>query len=152
MKNALLLFTLLLSGSGLMAQTLKPEFLWELGRVSDPQISPDGKEVLYSVRTYDLAANQGNSNIWKVNMATGESVAVADGASNESSAKWSADGKKIFYLDDQGGASTLWSMTPDGGSKAQEIKLAGDINAYGIAPNGSRRRSRASCAEPPPTA
>src|SRR5436190_14849066 len=97
----------------LAAQTLKPEDLWKLGRVSDPQVSPDGKEVLYNIRNYDLGANKGNSDIWKVNVASGNAIALSAGPSNESSAKWSRDGQTVYFLDDQGGASTLWSMKPD---------------------------------------
>ena len=116
---------------------MKPEDLWKMGRVSDPQLSPDGKEALYNVRSYDLAANKGNSDVWKVTIATGMTLKLASGSSNETSAKWSNDGKKIFYLDDQGGSNNLWSMLADGSSKTQEVKMGGDINAYGISPIGN---------------
>lgn len=128
---------LLMTQFAISQRTMVPEDLWKLGRVSDPQVSPDGKEVLYNIRTYDLAANKGNSDIWKVAIASSSAVKIAGEVSNESSAKWSKDGKKIFYLNDQGGASTLCSMNPDGTGKVNEVKLENDINAYGISGDGN---------------
>jgi len=78
MKKILLLLSVLLTVTAI-AQTnlITPEFLWKLGRVSDPQLSPDGKEVLYNVRTYSLQLNKGNSDIWKVTIETGAAVKLA---------------------------------------------------------------------------
>src|SRR5689334_719941 len=92
------------------AQVITPEFLWKLGRVSEPQLSPDGKEALYNVRTYSLQLNKGNSDVYKVNLETNVSTKLASDSANETSAKWSTDGKKIFYLSDKGGSNQLWSM------------------------------------------
>jgi dipeptidyl aminopeptidase/acylaminoacyl peptidase len=116
---------------------MNPEFLWKLGRVSDPRLSGDGKECLYNVRSYSLQLNKGNSDIWKVNLTTGAAVQLTKDSSNETSAKWSSDNKKIYYLNDQGGSSQLWSMNADGSGQQKESNLDSDINAYGISPDGS---------------
>src|SRR5438105_2504343 len=87
--------------SQLQAQDkMTPEFLWTLGRVSDPQLSPDGLQVIYNVRGYNLQRNKGNTDIWKVDFAASTAVRLAGDSSNETSPSWSSDGKKIFYLDD----------------------------------------------------
>lgn len=117
-------------------QKITPEFLWKLGRVSDPRISPDGKDVLYNVRSYSLQLNKGNSDIWKVNLQSGTSVQLTKDSSNETSAKWSRDGKKIFYLNDKGGSNQLWSMNADGSNSVKESELEYDINSYGISADG----------------
>src|SRR5437016_1768477 len=77
---------------------ITPEFLWTLGRVSDPRLSPDGKEALYNVRSYDLKLNKGNSDIWKVNIQTSVAIHLTTDSANENSARWNHDGKKIYYL------------------------------------------------------
>jgi dipeptidyl aminopeptidase/acylaminoacyl peptidase len=118
-------------------QTVTPELLFRLGRVSEPQLSPDGKEALYNVRSFSLQLNKGNSDIWKVNLETGKETKLAGDSANETSAKWSADGKKIFFLSAKGGSSQLWSMNADGSNAMQESKLPYDINAYGISPSGN---------------
>ena len=62
---------------------LTPELLWKLGRVSEPQLSPDGKYVLYSVKTYDLTTNKGNTDIWKMDVSGSNAVKLAGTESDE---------------------------------------------------------------------
>ena len=67
MKNKhIILFCLLtfIAGVSFAQQVLTPESLWKLGRVSDPQLSPNGEKVVYSIRNYNLSTNKGNSDIW----------------------------------------------------------------------------------------
>ena len=129
---------LAVSAGSLNGQVMKPEDLWSLGRVSDPQVSPDGKEVLYAVRTYDLAANKGNTGIWKLTLGSGRTLRLTRGTSNATSAKWSADGTHIYFLDDSSGINALWKMNPEGEGRAMVYSATGDINGYGFSPDGSR--------------
>ena len=138
-KNRILLiigFICCASGSIFSQGKMTPEFLWKLGRVSDPQVSPDGRECLYNIRRYDLQLNKGNSDIWKVNLQNGSAMQLTSDSSNESSAKWSRDGKHIYFLSDKGGSSQLWSMNSDGKVQQRESNLEFDINAYGISNDG----------------
>jgi len=116
---------------------MTPEFLWKLGRVNEPQLSADGKECLYNIRQISLELNKGNSDIWKVNLQSGASTKLTSDSANETGARWSHDGKKIFYLSDKGGTSQLWSMNADGGYQQKESSLEYDINAFGISGNGN---------------
>ena len=136
-KIALLLFVFSMSciQDTFSQAKMTPEFLWQLGRVSDPQLSYDGKECLYNVRYISLELNKGNSDIWKVNLQTGSVTRLSTDSANETSAKWSMDGKRIYYLNDRGGSSQLYSMNPDGTNQQKESNLNYDINAYGISPD-----------------
>jgi dipeptidyl aminopeptidase/acylaminoacyl peptidase len=137
MKKGLLTISFLFClTAGFSQGKMTPEFLWKLGRVSEPQLSRDGKECVYNVRTISLELNKGNSDVWKVDMRTGSAMQLTNDSANETSAKWSADGKKIFYLSDKGGASQLWSMNADGSSQQKESSLDYDINGFGISPDG----------------
>jgi len=118
--------------------TLVPETLWKLGRVADPQVSPDGDKVLYMVQNYSLEQNKGNADIWICDIATGNSMKLAADESNESMPRWSPDGKSVYYLNDAGGSSQLWMVNPDGTGKIQKSHLNADINLYAIAPSGDR--------------
>ncbi len=116
------------------ADWLTPELLWKLGRISDPQLSPDGNKVAYCIMTYDVAANKGNSDIWIYDFTTNSVKAIASAPENESAPRWNKTGSKIFYLSDAKG-SQLWSMNADGSGKEQVSNLPDDINAYGISAN-----------------
>ena len=108
-----------------------PELLWKLGRVSEPQLSPDGKYVLYSVRTYDLATNKGNSDIWRMDASGSNAMKLAATANDESSARW-LNQDKIIFVSDETGSSQLWTMKADGSGKKQITKIYDGINEYGF--------------------
>src|SRR3954470_4034068 len=107
-------FSWLLSNTVIAQDVLAPETLWKFGRVGEPQLSPDGKTVIYSVRRYDLAANRGKSDVYKINAdGTGFTPIISDSL-DVSAAKWSADGKSIFYLFSKSGTNQIWTMNADG--------------------------------------
>ncbi len=127
--------TLALAGScfiSLSAQTLSPELLVKLGRVSDPRISPDGKNVIFNVRNFDISANKGQSDIFILPAGGGTATALAATAADEGAARWRPDGKKIGYLaDDKNGDTQLWEMNTDGSEKTQVSSVAGGISNFG---------------------
>ena len=45
------------------ADRLTPEKLWDLARIGDAVVAPNGKEVAYLVKRYDLAENSGTSSL-----------------------------------------------------------------------------------------
>lgn len=136
MRNKLLII-IIIAGLSANAEKLVPETLWKLHRVSDPQLSPDGTKVLYNIRSYNLEANKGNSDIWIYDFSSNTSKAIASDSANESSAKWNSNGTRIYYLNDKT-SSQLWSMNPDGSDKRQESNTEGDINAFDLSPASNR--------------
>ena len=117
------------------SQTLTPEALWKIGRVSDPRISPDGKSVIYNVRTFDLATNKGQSDIYLIPVGGGTPVALANTTADEGSARWRPDGKKIgFTMADKNGDTQLWEMNPDGSGKSVVSSIEGGIGNFGYSP------------------
>ena len=122
----------LLTISFASAQTLTPEILMQFKRVSEPRISPDGKKVLYNVRTMDVAANKGNNDVYLMDVNGSNAVAIANGAQNETGARWSDDGSKVFYMDDADGTSQVWMMNADGTGKSKVTDIASGISNFGI--------------------
>lgn len=119
------------------AKNITPETLWQLGRLADVQLSPDGSKIVYNVRTFSVEKNKGNSDLWIYDMTSKKSTVIAnDSTSNETSPRWSADGTTIYYLNDKNGSSQLYSMGADGSGKKQISKLKDDINEYEVSANG----------------
>src|SRR5258708_15288959 len=71
-----------------------------LDRVSDPQLSPDGKWLAYQVRETDYAANKGKNGIWLLDLAHANAPAqrLTDVGVNATSPRWSADGAAVYFL------------------------------------------------------
>ena len=80
---------------------MSPEVLLSFGRLSDPQISPDGKKVLYGVSYTSIADNRSCRNLFLSNIDGSDKVQLTHYAKSVSNARWSADGNSIYFL--QGG-------------------------------------------------
>lgn len=137
MNKTLILGLLLISASAMAqpSEKLTPELLFKLGRVSNPQVSADAKNVLYEVKTYDLASNKGTNIVYLMPVTGGTPKAISTAEQNAFDVQWRPDGKKITYLSAESGSVQLWEMNPDGSGKSQVTAIEGGINAYKYAPD-----------------
>lgn len=129
------LFILLMAVSqiALAQQTLTPELLWKLNRVSNPQQSPDGQSVFFEMRKYDLSKNKSTNYICM--QTSGDSYEYRTITENAFDAQWRPDGKKINFLSAESGSVQLYEINPDGTAKMQVTRIAGGINGYKISPD-----------------
>ncbi len=106
--------------------------------VSDPQPSPDGQRVLYTVRTTDVAGNVRHSQTFIAPIGGGAAEAFpgADGPDIFSSeARWSPDGKSIAYVSDDG---KLWVSDARGANRRAVASLSGGVDGPIWSPTGDR--------------
>ncbi len=106
------------------------------GRVSDPQISPDGTWVAYTVDRYDKAANTRSSAIWLASLATGENRELTRTDKRDWRPRWAPDGKSIAFLSNRSGSWQVWTIRLDGGEATQLTKLPVDVSAHNWSPDG----------------
>ncbi|HXF96182.1 MAG TPA: hypothetical protein VNI61_08795, partial [Gemmatimonadales bacterium] len=66
--------------------------------VADPQPSPDGRHVAYTVTEYSLAENRGITRIWLVETATGRTRPFTGGPGSDRQPRWSPDGKQLAFV------------------------------------------------------
>jgi dipeptidyl aminopeptidase/acylaminoacyl peptidase len=104
-------------------------------RLGDPQISPDGQWVVYSVATPDYDANHLVKNIWIVAVAGGEPRQLTRGGSDER-ARWSPDGKQVAYISASDGTAQVYTLAVDGGSPVKVTSLSGGADNELWSPDG----------------
>jgi dipeptidyl aminopeptidase/acylaminoacyl peptidase len=116
---------------------LDVETMMRIRRVSDPQLSPDGKTVAFSAVTVDLAANKKISQIYTVPLAGGTPMVITNLGSNDRP-RWSPDSKQIAYVSVRDGASQIWLMNADGTGAKQVTTLETEAAGVLFFPDGKR--------------
>ncbi|MBV9075529.1 MAG: S9 family peptidase [Acidobacteria bacterium] len=84
------------------------EDMMALKRIGDPQVSPDGRWVMFSAIDVNLQENTRKSHLWIVPAAGGESRQVTNGQAGESRGRFSPDGKSILYTSSATAGSQIW--------------------------------------------
>ncbi len=102
--------------------------------VSDPQPSPDGKSVLYAVRTTDVSANSRSAHTYVIPVGGGPPRAFPTPEVSASEARWSPDGKRIAYI----AGGQLWVADASGGARKQLTDLNGGATGPIWSPNGDQ--------------
>src|SRR5688572_1217996 len=75
-----------------------PMDVFALEWASDPQISPDGARIAYVRRSFDVKTDTSRSTIWLADSDGGNHRPLVDGAGNQSSPRWSPDGKRLAFV------------------------------------------------------
>jgi dipeptidyl aminopeptidase/acylaminoacyl peptidase len=118
-----------------MAQTsLNIEKLWQLGRISEHSVSPDGNFAIYAVKNYDLKTNKGTNLVYIQNIHAGKAEVITQPEQNAFGARFMPDGKKISFLSAISGEVQLYTCQTNGSNPEQITFVKGGINGYKISP------------------
>jgi dipeptidyl aminopeptidase/acylaminoacyl peptidase len=112
-----------------------------LSRVADPQVSPDGRHVAYTLRETDLEANRGRTDVWLAELSdTGlaKTRRLTQHPASDSSARWAPDGSGLFFLSSRSGSSQVWHISLAGGEAQQVTNLPLDVGSFEVSPKGDR--------------
>ena len=134
-KILLFLFVSVLSTSLFSQQKLTPELIWQMGRIGDSHLSPDGNWLVYSVRNPDLKENKSTTTIYVMPSGGGTAKTVATPEDKAGAPNWRPDGKKISYISSKDGESQLWEINPDGSGKTQVSHIKGGVDNLKYAPD-----------------
>jgi len=119
-------------------QPFTVETMLKISRISEPVLSPDGRNVAFTVQTVDLDRNMKPTQIWTVALSGGFPRQITrDGDSNQRP-RWSPDSRQIYFVSNRSGSSQIWAMNPDGGSPRQISHISTEAGGILIAPDGKK--------------
>ena len=108
---------------------MSPEALLAFGRMSDPQVSPDGKNILYGVSYTSVEDNRSVRNLFICNLDGSGNQQLTESGKSISNARWSSDGKHIAFL--TGGQ--IWTAginrSKDGKWSLKKVKKVSEVPA-----------------------
>ena len=110
--------------------------MWAMKRISDPQVSPDGKWVLFTLRTNDLEANKGLNDLWIVGSDGKGLRRLTTDPAADTGGRWSPDGKWIWFTSTRSGSSQVWKVAFEGGEATQVTSLAVDVANVVVSADG----------------
>ncbi len=110
------------------AQTARRPITFEdiisMHRIGDPQISPDGQWIAYTVATPDKDANRLVSDIWVIATNGGEPKQLTRGGTDERP-RWSPDGRKIAFVSAPDGTPQVYWISVAGGEASRLTSVSG---------------------------
>lgn len=110
---------------------LSASVLNQFGRVSDPQVSPNGEKVVYGISYISVEQNKSNRELFVVNTDGSNNRQITHTSENESNARW-LDNNHILFLS----KGKLWVMRADGTGKKQINGTERSISAFSLSPTG----------------
>ena len=124
MVSLLIVFTAPLFGQDPPFETddfLQLEDVFDLEYAADPQIAPDGSQVVYARSFMDKLKDRRRSTLWIMNADGSNHRPITSGNRNDTSPRWSPDGSKLLYVSTDEGRRQLFLRWMDTG---QTTKLA----------------------------
>ncbi len=137
MKNALLFLALCFYSFPSFSQdNFAPLDVYDLEFATQPQFSPDGKQIIYARSFMDIMTDRRLSNLWITDISGKDHRPLTTGNHNQRSPLWSPDGKKIAYLSNESGKTQIHMLWLDNGQSAKISNLQTGVSNLKWSPDG----------------
>jgi dipeptidyl aminopeptidase/acylaminoacyl peptidase len=113
---------------GAQARPFTVHDLVAMERISDPQVSPDGTQVVFTVTTMDLEANRGRNDLWIAAVDGSGARRLTTHAAGDWNPRWTSD-RELVFLSSRGDSAQVWRISLDGGEARQVTDLPLDVEA-----------------------
>ncbi|HWO57886.1 MAG TPA: S9 family peptidase [bacterium] len=105
-------------------------------RISDPNVSPDGRRIVFVQSEVDLDANKSRTDLWLVDVDGQNLRRLTTNIAGDFNPRWSPDGQHIWFLSTRSGSSQVWRLALAGGEPQQMTDLPLDLSGLSISPDG----------------
>ena len=110
--------------------------IFALQTASDPQISPDGKHIVYARAFADIMSDKRLSNLWMIGFDGSDDRAITTGNFSDESPRWSPDGTRTAFVSDRDGKPQLYVRWMDSGQMAKLTNLESGVSNISWSPDG----------------
>lgn len=114
------------------------EDLMGVQRISDPQLSPDGKWIAFVVTQADLDRNKLTPHLWLAPTAGGEPRQLTSGLQSDSRPRWSPDSRELAFISTRSGTSQVWILPLEGGEARQLTSISTEAGGVTWAAHGDK--------------
>lgn len=127
------------TSSAQSTRAMNVDDMFQFRRIADPQISPDGKQVVFVVTTVNLEGNSTSANLWVADVAHPELARqLTTTPKKDLNPRWSPDGKRILFQSTRSGSMQLWAIELSGGEAKQLTTISTDASSGVWSPDGTK--------------
>ena len=125
---------------GRAQRPLRAGDLYLLRTVNDPQLSPDGAWVAYSISTPDSAKDKSDSDVWMTSWDGAQTIRLTSSPDGESTPRWSPDNRYLAFVSgrQEGKGGQVWLLDRRGGEAQRLTMLKGGIDDFAWSPDSKR--------------
>jgi dipeptidyl aminopeptidase/acylaminoacyl peptidase len=122
-------------------RALQVDDAFRLGEVGDPQLSPEGRWIAYTVTTMDLEEDESRTQIWMAPASgNGEALLMTNPERSSTTPRWSPDGRYLAFVAAAGEAQKdqVWTLFREGGEAVQRTDTIQGVSDFAWAPDSRR--------------
>ena len=121
-------------------RSLNVDDLYNLREVRDPQRSPDGKWVAYTVTRAIRETDKNDTDVWMVSWDGSQQIQVTSSPESESRPRWSPDGRYLSFVSSRQGSkgAQVWVLNRSGGEATRLTEVKGGVSDYAWSPDSQR--------------
>jgi len=144
MRRSLLVLALalpaLLPAQGASKRPLTAGDIYRMRSVNDPQLSPDGNWVAYTVSSVDSAKDKNDTDVWMASWDGAQNIRLTSTPDGESSPRWSPDGRYLAFVSgrQEGKGGQIWLLDRRGGEAQRITQIKGGVSEYQWSPDSRR--------------
>lgn len=139
--GALAMLSFCLAGTAAPAQQpvgWTPDLMMQVRPVGSVRVSPDGRQVLYTVREPVMAADKSEfvTHIWIANADGSGQRQLTRGEKTANQPRWSPDGRAVAFVSSRSGKGNVWVLPMAGGEAEQLTDVKSGVQSYDWSPDG----------------
>ena len=136
----LLASTSILGAQAPATRALRPSDVYQLRSVGDPQLSPDGNWVAYTITSADSAHDKSDTDIWMTSWDGTQTIRVTSSPESEATPRFSPDGRFLAFVSgrQEGKGGQVWLLDRRGGEALRLTTIKGGVSDFAWSPDAKR--------------